>query len=137
MMRSKQCLTAHDARIAMVAAREEATKNKWNVSIALVDESGYLWHLERMDGAGLTTPEVALGKARTAALTKESTRMWEDRIKERPAFLTFPTEVLIWGGVPIFHAGECIGGIGVSGVAARDDEKVAEAAIAALDAQWR
>lgn len=131
-MRSKQCLTADDARRVMAAARAEASSRGWNVSIAVVDESGSLWHLERMDGAGLTTPEVALGKARTAALTREPTRLWEDRIRERPAFLTFPTEILIWGGLPIFHAGDCVGGIGVSGVAARDDEVVAQAGVAAL-----
>jgi uncharacterized protein GlcG (DUF336 family) len=116
----------------MVAATAEAHKNKWNVAVAIVDEAGYLWQLERMEGAGPMTPEVAFGKARTAALTKQPTRVWEERLRERPAFVTFPTKILIWGGLPIIHEGECVGGIGVSGVAAQDDEKVAQAGIAAL-----
>jgi uncharacterized protein GlcG (DUF336 family) len=116
----------------LAAAKAEASRNKWSVSIALVDEGGYLWHLERMEGAGLTTPEVALGKARTAALTRQPSRVWEERVKERPAFINYPTEILIWGGLPIMHQGECVGGIGVSGVASQDDEKVAQAGIDAL-----
>lgn len=132
-MRTKQCLTPLDVEKMMNAAKACASSNKWSVSIAIVDEGGYVWHVERMPEAGLTTPEVAIGKARTAALTKQSTRLWEERIQKRPAFLTFPTEILIWGGLPIIHQGECVGGIGVSGVAAQDDEKVAQAGIAALD----
>jgi uncharacterized protein GlcG (DUF336 family) len=116
----------------MAAAKARAVNNKWHVSIAIVDEGGYVWQVERMEHAGLSTPEVAVGKARTAALTRQATRVWEERIKERPAFLTFPADVLIWGGLPIFHNGICVGGIGVSGVAAQDDEKVAQAGIDAL-----
>lgn len=131
-MRAKPSLDSNDVRRMMAAARRHAVRNKWDVSIAIVDEGGYVWQVERMEGAGLSTPEVAIGKARTAALTRQATRIWEERIKERPAFLTFPTEILIWGGLPIFHRGTCIGGIGVSGVAARDDEKVAQAGLDAL-----
>jgi uncharacterized protein GlcG (DUF336 family) len=133
-MRTKPCLTSADVQKMLAAAKAEAGKNKWNVSIAVVDDGGYLWHLERMDGAGPTTPEVAIGKARTAALTKQPSRMWEERVKERPAFIAYPTEILIWGGLPIMHQGECVGGIGVSGVASQDDEKVAQAGIDALGA---
>jgi len=131
-MRSKQCLTTTEVQKMMTAAKAFASQNGWNVSIAVVDEGGYVWQAERMQDAGLTTVEVAIGKARTAALTKQPTKLWEERIKERPAFMTFPTEILIWGGLPILHEGECVGGIGVSGVAAKDDERVAQAGIDAL-----
>jgi glc operon protein GlcG len=88
--------------------------------------------LERLEGAGATTPEVALGKARTAALTKQPTRLWEDRVKERPAFINYPAGLAIWGGVPIIYQNECVGAIGVSGVQSQDDEKVANAGVAVL-----
>jgi hypothetical protein len=77
-MRTKPCLTSADAQKMMAACKAEAEKNKWKVSIAIVDDAGVLLHLERMEGAGPTTPEVAHGKARTAALTKQPTRLWEE-----------------------------------------------------------
>ena len=117
----------------MAACKAEAEKNKWNVSIAIVDDPGALLLLERMDGAGPTTPEVAHGKARTAALTKQPSKVWEERVKERPAFLNFPAGLAIWGGVPIMYQNECVGAIGVSGVQSQEDEKVALAGASALE----
>jgi glc operon protein GlcG len=99
----------------------------------IVDDAGVPLLLERLDGAGTTTPEVALGKARTAALTKQPTRLWEERVKERPAFINYPAGLAIWGGVPIIYQNECVGAIGVSGVQSQDDEKIASAGVAALE----
>jgi len=116
----------------VAASRAEAAKNKWNVSIAVVDDAGYLLHLERLDGAGPMTAEVAAGKARTAAVTRRPTKFWEDRVKERPVFLKFPDNLPIQGGVPIMYQGECVGAIGVSGVQSHEDEQIANAGIGAL-----
>ena len=69
-MRNRPTLTASDTEKMVAASRAEAAKNKWNVSIAVVDDAGYLLHLERLDGAGPMTAEVAAGKARTAAVTR-------------------------------------------------------------------
>ena len=132
-MRTKPCLTTEDAHTMMAACKAEAEKNKWKVSIAIVDDAGILHLLERLEGAGLTTPEVALGKARTAALTKQPTKLWEERVKERPAFINYPAGLTIWGGVPIIYQNECVGAIGVSGVQSQDDEKIASAGVAALN----
>src|SRR3954468_2070479 len=114
-MRNKPCLTAADVEIAIVACRAEAQKNNWSVSIAVLDDGGYLLGFLRMDGAPAISAEVAVGKARTSALTRRPSKIFEDRVKERPAFATFPAGVLIQGGVPILHNGECVGAIGVSG----------------------
>ena len=116
----------------MAACKAEAQKNNWKVSIVIVDDAAIPLLLERLDGAGPTTAEVALGKARTAALTRQPTKLWEERVKERPAFLNFPAGLAIWGGVPVIYQGECVGGIGVSGVQSQDDEKIASAGVAAL-----
>jgi len=97
-MRTKPCLTSADAHKMMAACKAEADKNNWKVSIAIVDDAGVLLLLERLDGAGATTPEVAHGKARTAALTKQPTKMWEERVKDRPVFLNYPAGLAIWGG---------------------------------------
>ena len=133
-MRTKTALTAEDAADIMTAAKAEAMAQNWNVSIAVVDEAGYLLHLERMDGAGLQSPEVATQKARTAALAKTPTKTLEEIVKERPGMLLFPGRLPLQGGVPIMHNGECIGGVGVSGVKSHEDEVVAMAGVKVLKA---
>lgn len=125
-MRIKQCLTAADAKLMVDAAKAEAVKNNWNVTIAIVDEGGYLIHLERMDGAPLPSAEIAIGKARASALGKTPTKTMEDTVKERPAMLSFP-RMPVQGGMPIIYQNECVGGIGVSGVKSAEDEQIAVA----------
>lgn len=132
-MRNRPALTADDAHKMMTACKAEAAKNKWNVTIAIVDDSGAALLVERMDGAGPISAEVAMGKARTSAATKRPTKFWEDRVKEKPAFVTFPSGgVLFQGGLPIMHQGECVGAIGVSGVQSHEDEQIAKAGIDTL-----
>jgi uncharacterized protein GlcG (DUF336 family) len=131
-MRAKPSLTAGDAVKIMAACKAEAAKNNWAVCIAIVDDGGYLLHLERMDGAHLATPEAATGKARTAALMRRPSRFMEERINDRPAFLRFPYIMPVIGGVPIVYEGECVGGIGVAGVQSDEDEQVAQAGANAL-----
>jgi glc operon protein GlcG len=131
-MRTKPCLTAADAKKMMAACLAEAEKNNWVVTIAIVDDGGFMMLLERMEGAVVTTAEVAVGKARTAALTRRPSKFMEDRVKDRPAFLSFPAGLLIQGGLPIMYQNECVGGVGVSGVQSFEDEQIARAGIAAL-----
>lgn len=132
-MRNKPCLTADDAHKMMAACKAEAVKNKWPVTIAIVDDSGAAILLERLDGAGAISALVAMGKAQTSAVTKRPSKFFEDRVKERPAFVTFPTPgVMFQGGLPITHQGECVGAIGVSGVQSHEDEQVAAAGVKAL-----
>ena len=131
-MRTKHALTAADAQKIVAACKAEAEKNKWNVSIAVVDEGGYLLHLERADGAPLPSPEIATGKARTAAIARTATKVLEDVAKDRPATLSFPGRMPVQGGVPLMYQGECLGGVGVSGVKSPEDEQVALAGSAVL-----
>jgi glc operon protein GlcG len=131
-MRDKPTLTLADAHQMMAACKAEAEKNKWPVAIAILDDGGYLLHFDRMDGVGKASAEVAIGKARTAALTGRPSKFFEDRVKERPAFATFPAGLLIQGGLPIKHENDTIGAIGVSGVQSHEDEQIAQAGIAAL-----
>ena len=132
-MRSKPCLTSTDCHKMMAACIAEAQKNKWAVTIAIVDDSGAALLLERLDGCGAIASTVAMGKAQTSALTKRPSKFFEDRVKERPGFVTFPTPgVMFQGGVPIVHQGECVGAIGVSGVQSHEDEQVAQVGVNAL-----
>jgi uncharacterized protein GlcG (DUF336 family) len=131
-MRTKTVLTIGDARKMVEAAKVEAEKNKWPVTIAVVDEAGLLLMLERMDGARAQTAEVATLKARSAAITHRPGKTWEDTVKQRPGVLNFPDAFHVQGGVPIVYQGDVIGAVGVSGVQSFEDEQVASAGIAAL-----
>jgi glc operon protein GlcG len=131
-MRQKPVLTADDCHKMMAACKAEAQKNKWAVTIAIVDDSGAALLLERLDGCGAIASTVAMGKAQTSALTKRPSKFFEDRVKERPAFANFPSGVLIQGGLPIMARGECVGAIGVSGVQSHQDEQVAQAGVSAI-----
>ena len=131
-MRSKPCLTSTDVKKMLAACEAEAEKNNWAVAISIVDDGGFLLGLTRMDGAPNISAEVSLGKARTSAMTRRPSKVFEDRVKERPAFVTFPAGTLIQGAVPIMHQNECVGAIGVSGVQSHEDEQVATAGAKAL-----
>jgi glc operon protein GlcG len=131
-MRTKPCLTLADVTKILAACEAEAVKNNWGVAIAVVDDGSHLLGFHRMDGAGPISAEVAVGKARTSAMTRRPSKFFEDRFKERPAFASFPAGVLIQGALPIMHQNECVGAVGVSGVASHEDEQIAEAGIKAL-----
>jgi len=131
-MKSKPCLTLEDCKQIGAACEAEARKNNWNVVIVILDDGGHLLWLARMDGATPANAEIALGKARTAAVTRRSTKVWEDRISGgRLSMLAMPV-LPVQGGVPIMHEGQCVGAVGVSGVQSHEDEQIANAGIAAL-----
>jgi glc operon protein GlcG len=132
-MRTKPSLTLSDVKKMLEACEAEAANNKWSVAISIVDEGGFLLGFERMDGTPPISAEVSMGKARTSAMTKRPSKFFEDRVKERPAFVNFPAGILIQGGVPLIHQNECVGAIGVSGVQSHEDEQVAQAGVAALE----
>jgi len=133
-MKTKPILTLEDCEKIQAAARAEAVRNKWNVTIAIVDDGGYLLSLQRMDGTGPVTSEIAARKAHSAAVSRRSTKVSEERITGgRFALVKMPV-LPVQGGVPIVHAGHCVGAVGVSGVQSHEDEQIASAGIAALSA---
>ena len=117
----------------MTAAGEaEARKNNWSVTIAILDDGGHVLLVTRMDGASPITSEIAVQKGRSAALARRPTKVGEDRIAAgRVALLKMPG-LPVQGGLPIMVQGECVGGIGVSGVQSHEDEQVCNAGIAVL-----
>jgi len=135
-MKSKPTLTLDDARAAAAAAEAEAVKNAWAVTIAITDDGGHLLWLQRLDGAAPISAEIAVAKARTAALGRRESKGYEDMINQgRTAFLSAPVlQGMLEGGVPIMAAGQCVGAVGVSGVKSAEDAQVARAGVAALAA---
>ena len=132
-MKTRPMLTLEDCRKISAAAEAEAKKNNWIVSIAILDDGGHLLHLIRMDGASPFNARTAVAKGKTAAETRRSTLVWEDRIKGgRNSMLGMPQITPVQGGLPIVVDGTCIGGVGVSGVQSHEDEQIAKAGIDAL-----
>ena len=132
-MKTRPMLTLEDCKKISAASEAEAKKNNWNVCIAILDDGGHLLHLARMDGATPANSRIAVGKGRTAAESRRSTAMWEERIKAgRHAMLGMPGITPVQGGLPIVIDGVCIGGVGVSGVQSHEDEQIAKAGIDTL-----
>ena len=131
-MKTRPCLTLEDCRKIGAAAQAEARKNNWIVVVAILDDGGHLLWLERMDGASPFNAQVAAEKGRSAAVSRRSTKNWEDRIAAgRNAVLNMPV-LPVQGGVPIMVEGTCVGAVGVSGVQSHEDEQIAQAGIDAL-----
>jgi uncharacterized protein GlcG (DUF336 family) len=132
-MRTRPELTLADCERLAAGAMAEAQRNKWVVAIAILDEGGHLLHFVRMDGATPASAAISVEKARTAALSRRPSGMWEQRIKEgRTAMLKMPGILPVQGGVPIVVEGSCVGAVGVSGVQSHEDEQIAQAGINAL-----
>ena len=133
-MKSRPYLTLDDARAMAAAAEREAVANHWAVSIAIVDEGGHLLWLQRLDGAAPISAQIGPAKARTAALGRRESKVYEDVINQgRTSFLSAPSlEGMLEGGVPVMIDGQCIGAVGVSGVKSSEDAQIARAGIAAL-----
>lgn len=134
-MRMRPVLENEDVKKIASAAKAEAEKRGWNVAIVVVDEAGNLQYAERIGGMEGSGCEVAMAKARTAALTRQPTKTLEDRLKERPAFQRFLDDrrlLQVQGGLPLFFNGTCVGAVGVSGRPSPDDEVIAAAGVAAI-----
>ena len=130
-MRLRPSLTSEDIAKIVAAAKQEAARHGMEGTIAIVDFSGCLLYLERPDTHTPLAIDMSTGKARTAALRERASSALEERVQARPGFLTMPGMVAIRGGVPLIWNNECVGGIGVSGIA-EHDEIVAMAGAAAL-----
>jgi glc operon protein GlcG len=133
-MNHKPVLTLDDVKRIAAASEAEALANRWAVCIAIVDDGGHLLWLQRLDGASPLSSHIASAKARTAALGRRESRLYEEMINQgRVSFLSVPlAEGMLEGGVPVVVEGHCIGAVGVSGVKSAEDAQIAKAGIAAL-----
>ncbi len=133
-MKTKPCLNLDDVRSIAAAAEAEAQRHGWAVTIAVVDDGGHLLWLQRLDGAAPISAQIAPAKARTAALGRRESKVYEDMINQgRTSFLSAPgLDGLLEGGVPVLVEGQCVGAVGVSGVKSSEDAQIARAGIAAL-----
>lgn len=133
-MKTKAILEFSDVRAIAAAAEAEAVKNNWAASIAIVDDGGHLLWFQRLDGAAPISAHIAQSKARTSALGRRDSKIYEDMINGgRASFLSAPMlEGMLEGAVPILKDGQCLGAVGVSGVKSSEDAQIAKAGVAAL-----
>lgn len=132
-MQTKSVLGLTEIDAIMAAARAEAQKHGWAVTIALVDDGGHPLALVRLDGASPASAHIATEKARTSALGRRESKAYEDMINGgRTAFLSAPLAGTLEGGVPIVVDGQVVGAIGVSGVKSEQDAQIAKAGIQSL-----
>lgn len=133
-MQTKPILSLDDIKKIAAGAEAEAKANNWAVTIAIVDDGGHLLWLQRLDGAAPISAHIAPSKARTAALGRRETKIYEDMINNgRFSFLSAPElDGLLEGGVPVVVDGQYVGAVGISGVKSSEDVQIAKAGIAAL-----
>lgn len=130
---TKRVLSLGIAKKIAAAAEAEALKRGSTVVIAVVDDGGYLLVLERLDDTQVASVEVGIAKARTAAIFRRPSKVFEDQVREgRVAALGLPGAAPLQGGIPIVFEGKVIGAIGVSGNTPQEDEDIAKVGAAAL-----
>ncbi len=133
-------LTLEGAKKVIAATVAEVKRvNAPGGSIAVVDDGGNLLALERLDQTFAASANIAIGKARTSALFKKPTKVFEDVIKGgRTSMITLGGDLQnftpLQGGIPLEWEGRVVGAIGVSGAAsAQQDEELAIAGAKSLD----
>lgn len=123
------------AKKAAAVAAAEAHKNGWFMAIAVVDPAGTLVYYEKTDNTQLGSAQVAIDKARSAALYKRPTKAFQDAVAGGGIgvrILRLEGAIPLEGGVPLMSGGKLIGAIGVSGDLSEHDGQCANAAAATM-----
>ncbi len=135
-------LTLQGARLIMATAVRRAAAIGVPMDVAVVDDAGHLLVFNRMDGAKLSSIDIAMSKAWTAACARRATHEYgEIASPGRPAYGIHVGNhgrfMIVGGGLPIFVDGQIVGGIGCSSGTTQQDREVAMSGIDALAARTR
>jgi glc operon protein GlcG len=131
-------LTLEGAEAALAAAKAHAARIGVPMNIAIVDDGGYLIAFARMDGAKLSSIDIAINKAHAAAIRRQATgpvRSGDEvnvLMSLGLAIASHARQTPIRGGIPLEANGQCVGAIGVSAGTEDQDVEVARAAVAAF-----
>jgi uncharacterized protein GlcG (DUF336 family) len=128
-------IDAATAKRIAAAAVAEARRQGWTMAVAIVDPNGDLVYFEKMDATQIGSVKVSIAKARSAALYKRATKVFENGLAGGGAglrVLGLQDAVAVEGGLPLVADGRIIGAIGVSGGTSQEDGVAAEAGAAAL-----
>jgi len=128
-------MTLTDARRMTEAGIAKAQQMGVKVSVVVLDDGGHIVSINRMDGAGFVTAEIALGKASASAAFKRSSAQLQSMAEGKPTFFAGISTLLHGrflagqGALPILKDGGCAGAVGVSGAKSDEDEAIAQACI--------
>src|SRR5437773_10709891 len=123
----KRVITLNVAKKITVAAEAEANRRHLTAVIVVVDDGGYPLVLQRLDNTQVASVEVGIGKARTAAIFRRPSKVFEDQVRDgRVAALALPGATPLQGGIPIEFEGKVVGAIGVSGNTPQEDDDIAK-----------
>jgi uncharacterized protein GlcG (DUF336 family) len=128
-------ISLENAKKAAAPALAEAARNKWTVAVAIVDPGGNLVYYEKMDNTQIGSANVAIDKARSAALFKRPTKALQDTLAaggEGLRILRVQGAVPVEGGIPLVIDGKIVGAIGVSGATSAQDAQCAKAGADAM-----
>ena len=141
-MRTVPKITLDDARVIMKAVEQKALEIGVDMDVAITDDGGSLVMFHRMDNARITSIDVAISKAFTAAASRRSTRAYGE--VSQPGGPAFGIQVsnqgrfmVVAGGLPVFVDNQIVGGVGCSSGHPDQDEAVAQAGIDALIARLK
>jgi uncharacterized protein GlcG (DUF336 family) len=125
-----QPISLEQAKKVAAPAIAEALKLNLTVAVAVVDTSGNLVYYEKMDNTQLGSAQVAISKARSSAVFKQPTKVFEDVLTAGGSglrILGLPGVVPLEGGVPLLLDGKIVGAVGVSGATSAQDAQCAKA----------
>ena len=123
-------INLENAKKAVALALAEARRNNWSMAAAIVDGGGNLVYFEKMDNTQIGSVNVAIEKARSAALFKRPTKAFEDALASGGGglrVLAVPGVFPLEGGIPLLIDGNIVGAIGVSGESCQQDGQCAKA----------
>ena len=118
------------AKKIAVASAAEIKKNNWRMALAIVDTHGLLVYYELGDDTQTGSSNIAIEKAKTAAMFRRPSKEFEDNVASgRVAIVALPGVTPIEGGIPIVIGGKIVGAIGISGGSSAQDAQVAKAGV--------
>jgi len=130
----KKVITIDLAKQLATVAEREIARNSFQMFLAIVDDSGIPIFVERVNDAQPGSYEVAIAKARTAALYRRPSKAFDDMVRGgATTLLSIPQLTTVEGGVPLMYDGKVIGAVGLSGGSAVQDGAVAQAVADALN----
>ena len=127
-------LSLEEARVLVEGAAEKSREIEVPMCIAVTDEAGNLVAFTRMDGAKISSIDIAINKAFTAAAARKGTHEYNQlAVPGKPTFGIHVTNQgrfsIIGGGLPIVIDDEVVGGVGISAGTAAEDQVVAQGAV--------
>jgi len=128
-------ISLENAKKAAAAAIAEARKNNWTMALAIVDPNGTLVYYEKIDNTQIGSAQVAITKARSAAIFKRPTKWFQDQVAkggEGTRYLGLEGAVPLEGAIPIVMEGKIVGAIGMSGGTSTQDAQCAQVGADAL-----